>query len=114
MKVIRRDSDGTLAYRDGMWTATLLQVLRAVFPDTTVNREAIRPYLQTGFPWQTPALPTPISGLSSSANRTLARTASLRTWRGLMLCWMPADGGSRLRTRAGVYACRLFGLEHVW
>jgi putative hydrolase of the HAD superfamily len=57
VKVILWDFDGTLAYRDGMWSATLLEVLHAAFPDTTVSREAIRPYLQTGFPWHTPALP---------------------------------------------------------
>ena len=57
MKVILWDFDGTLAYRDGMWSATLLEVLHAAFPDSTVSREAIRPYLQTGFPWHTPTLP---------------------------------------------------------
>jgi len=57
VKVILWDFDGTLAYRDGMWSATLLEVLRSAFPHTTVTREAIRPYLETGFPWHTPSLP---------------------------------------------------------
>ena len=56
MKVILWDFDGTLGYRDGMWGATLLEVLRSACPETRVGREAIRPYLQTGFPWHTPAL----------------------------------------------------------
>ena len=57
MKVILWDFDGTLAYRDGMWSATPLEVLRSTCPDTHVTREQIRPYVQTGFPWHTPSLP---------------------------------------------------------
>jgi len=56
MKVILWDFDGTLAYRDGMWSATLLEVLRSAIPETPVSREAIRPFLQTGFPWHSPSV----------------------------------------------------------
>ena len=44
------DFDGTLAYRDGMWSATLLSLLnKAGINDIPI--ENIRPYLRTGFTW---------------------------------------------------------------
>jgi putative hydrolase of the HAD superfamily len=44
------DFDGTLAYRDGMWSATLLSLLnKAGINDIPI--ENIRPYLKTGFTW---------------------------------------------------------------
>jgi putative hydrolase of the HAD superfamily len=53
------DFDGTLGYRDGMWSGTLLTILQREAPDLSVGREQIRPYMQTGFPWNTPDQPHP-------------------------------------------------------
>jgi putative hydrolase of the HAD superfamily len=57
MKAILWDFDGTLAYRDGGWSATLLEVLRSVYPETRATREDVRAFLATGFPWHTPLVP---------------------------------------------------------
>ncbi|HUU69417.1 MAG TPA: HAD family hydrolase [Planctomycetota bacterium] len=57
MKLLLWDFDGTLAYRDGMWTQALLDVLREHAPHLAVTREQIRPFLQSGFPWHDPDLP---------------------------------------------------------
>lgn len=46
------DFDGTLAYRDGRWTATLYELLAAAGVDVTYN--GLRPYLSVGFPWDSP------------------------------------------------------------
>ena len=44
------DFDGTLAYREGMWSATLLSLQnKAGINDVPI--ENIRPYLNTGFTW---------------------------------------------------------------
>jgi putative hydrolase of the HAD superfamily len=49
------DFDETLAFRSGKWSGTLVEVLKREMPehpaapDVTIN--AIRPYMQTGFPW---------------------------------------------------------------
>ena len=56
-KVILWDFDGTLAYRDGMWGAALLEVLQSASPETRASREAMRPFLQAGFPWHAPSIP---------------------------------------------------------
>lgn len=49
------DFDGTLGYRaGGMWTASLAKVLQSEMPDFPVEVEAIRPHMQSGFPWHTP------------------------------------------------------------
>ncbi len=49
MKYLLWDFDGTLGYREGMWSGALAEVLRR--HDMTIATERIRPYLQTGFPW---------------------------------------------------------------
>lgn len=55
MKYLIWDFDGTLGYRqNGMWSATLLEILRQERPDFHVTMEQIRPYLQAGFPWHNP------------------------------------------------------------
>ena len=47
------DFDGTLGFRDrGGWAVSLLEVLDSVLPSHTVMLDQIRPFLQTGFPWQ--------------------------------------------------------------
>ena len=47
------DFDGTLGYRPGQWSGTLVQVLRR-FTGREVDIEAIRPFMQKGFPWNNP------------------------------------------------------------
>jgi putative hydrolase of the HAD superfamily len=54
MKLILWDFDGTLTYREGMWTGSLIEVLRAEAPEIHMTRDDVRPYLQQGFPWHTP------------------------------------------------------------
>jgi putative hydrolase of the HAD superfamily len=44
------DFDGTLAYRDGMWSGTLFSVLNKNGIDD-ILLENIKPYLKTGFTW---------------------------------------------------------------
>ncbi len=54
------DFDGTLAFRrKGMWSAALVQVIQQELPGYPVTVEQIRPYLQSGFPWQAPDRPHP-------------------------------------------------------
>lgn len=51
------DFDGTLAYREGMWSSALLTALAEVEPNSRVRREQFQPFLQTGFPWHNPDQP---------------------------------------------------------
>lgn len=44
------DFDGTLAYRPGLWSGTMVEVLRR-FAGLDVDVETIRPFMQKGFPW---------------------------------------------------------------
>jgi putative hydrolase of the HAD superfamily len=48
------DFDGTLATRNGMWSACLHEALAAVAPDVVVAVEDLRPGLRNGFPWHAP------------------------------------------------------------
>ena len=57
MKVILWDFDGTLGFRDGMWSGTLIEVLQRRCPGLRATRDDIRPHIQTGFPWHTPSKP---------------------------------------------------------
>lgn len=52
------DFDDTLGYRiEGKWTASLAKVLQIEMPNFPVDVEAIRPHMQSGFPWMTPDVP---------------------------------------------------------
>lgn len=52
------DFDDTLGYRaEGKWTASLVKVLQTEMPGFPVDVEAIRPHMQSGFPWHTPEVP---------------------------------------------------------
>ena len=55
-RVVFWDFDGTLARRDGGWTACLHNVLldNGI---TEVTVERLRPHMQTGFPWHHPEVP---------------------------------------------------------
>ena len=54
MKTILWDFDGTLAHREGGWTAAITDALNFLFPDRTVTPDLVRPHLQMGFPWHSP------------------------------------------------------------
>jgi putative hydrolase of the HAD superfamily len=47
------DFDGTIAYRDGMWSGTLFSLL-GKNGINNIPIENIKPYLHTGFTWHTP------------------------------------------------------------
>jgi putative hydrolase of the HAD superfamily len=53
MKIILWDFDGTLAYREGMWSGTIYTVLEKN-NIRNISAEEIKPYLSTGFTWHTP------------------------------------------------------------
>jgi len=59
MKYLIWDFDGTLGYRAGMWTGTLLEVLHRDMPGHGYTAEEIHPHLQDGFPWHAPDLSHP-------------------------------------------------------
>ena len=48
------DFDGTLATRQGGWTGSLCDVVRAASPDASIDPERIRPHMRRGFPWHEP------------------------------------------------------------
>jgi len=55
MKYLIWDFDGTLGYRQGgMWSATLLEIMRQADPECNVSLDQIMPGLHNGFPWHTP------------------------------------------------------------
>ncbi|HEX9018979.1 MAG TPA: HAD family hydrolase [Anaerolineaceae bacterium] len=58
------DFEGTLAWRPSGWTGAVIKVLRKRAPEMTVSADQVRPYLQSGFPWQAPENPHP--GLDSN------------------------------------------------
>ncbi|MEO5930542.1 MAG: HAD family hydrolase [Candidatus Kapaibacterium sp.] len=45
------DFDGTLGYRAGMWSGTLLEILDGEMPGHGRTIDDIRPHLRSGFPW---------------------------------------------------------------
>lgn len=57
MQYIIWDFDGTLAFRSGMWSGTLIEVLRREMPGHPATISDIRPYMQDGFPWNRPEHP---------------------------------------------------------
>lgn len=50
MKLLIWDFDNTIAYRTGMWSSTLIEVLDQYHLGHTIKRDHIRPHLQAGFP----------------------------------------------------------------
>lgn len=48
------DFDGTLAHRPGQWSGTVHAVLQRAGLDNGIDREAVRPFCNAGFPWHTP------------------------------------------------------------
>lgn len=54
MNLLIWDFDGTLGYRDGGWTGTLLEVLEENTNLRITQHESIRHWLSKGFPWHSP------------------------------------------------------------
>jgi putative hydrolase of the HAD superfamily len=52
------DFDGTLGYRPGQWTGTMVQVMHR-FAGMQVDPEVVRPFMRKGFPWHNPERPNP-------------------------------------------------------
>ena len=52
------DFDGTLGYRTGRWSGTLVQVLDR-FAGRKIDIETVRPFMQRGFPWDSPDVANP-------------------------------------------------------
>ena len=50
-RVVMWDFDGTLAWREGLWSGCLLEVLDEHEPGHTATLETIRARLRGGFPW---------------------------------------------------------------
>lgn len=59
MRVLLWDFDGTLGYRDRMWSGVLVEVVSSEAPGLNITRDDVRLYLQSGFPWHTPEVPHP-------------------------------------------------------
>ena len=57
MKTIFWDFDGTLGKREGGWTGTLYEVLKAEMPDTSITQDQFRGRMNSGFPWHNPEIP---------------------------------------------------------
>ena len=53
-KAILWDFDGTLAFRDGLWSGCLAEVLQEREPAAGITRDHVRPLMLTGFPWHEP------------------------------------------------------------
>lgn len=76
-KVLLWDFDGTLAYREGGWTGTLVEILRTEEPGLAVDREQLRPHMRHGFPWHEPEIPHPeIQGAAAWWSRAVPRFAA--------------------------------------
>lgn len=59
MRTILWDFDGTLGYRDGMWSGCLVEVLDEQEPGHAWCVDDFRPSLRDGFPWHAPDVPHP-------------------------------------------------------
>lgn len=55
-KYLLWDFDHTLAYRDGMWTQTIYDLLNKL-DCRDLSPDDISPYMKSGFPWHTPEVP---------------------------------------------------------
>jgi putative hydrolase of the HAD superfamily len=58
-RVLLWDFDGTLAFREGMWSGTFLEIMGSELPGLVLGPGDVRPLLGTGFPWHTPMVPHP-------------------------------------------------------
>jgi hypothetical protein len=68
-RLVLWDFDGTLAWRPGMWSGCVMEVLDEIEAGHAVTAEQLRNGLRSGFPWHAPNEPHP----------QLVRLSSLRT-----------------------------------
>ena len=57
MKLLIWDFDGTLGERKGAWSGALVEVLER--EGIAAQRECLRPFIQSGFPWHAPEIVRP-------------------------------------------------------
>lgn len=57
MKILLWDFDGTLAYRENLWSESLLKALDIIAPGHNRTIEVLKTYLNKGFPWHEPMKP---------------------------------------------------------
>lgn len=55
VKYLLWDFDNTLAYRDGMWSRIIYELLNE-YGYNTFSVDDIRPHLESGFPWHSPKI----------------------------------------------------------
>lgn len=58
-RVIFWDFDGTLGHRPEAWSGTLAAVCAERYPEASLTREDIHPFIRAGFPWHVPETPHP-------------------------------------------------------
>lgn len=54
MNLLVWDFDGTLAYREGLWSGTLESIVKRHCPDSTLSQADFRPFLAQGYRWHAP------------------------------------------------------------
>jgi phosphoglycolate phosphatase-like HAD superfamily hydrolase len=64
MKLLIWDFDGTLAFREGLWSSAVAEVACAHIPGCQAARADFLSHLQSGFPWHSPELPHTHIGLT--------------------------------------------------
>ncbi len=58
-RLVMWDFDGTLAFREGLWSSALMAALDQLCPGHSVLRDDLRPSLRDGFLWHYPERPHP-------------------------------------------------------
>lgn len=53
-KVLFWDFDGTLVYSNSLWSKSAHKAMLDVNPSSTITWEELRPYMQSGYTWDTP------------------------------------------------------------
>jgi HAD superfamily hydrolase (TIGR01549 family) len=61
MRYLIWDFDGTLGYREGGWSGSILEVLEAHGMRRSLTADDIRPHIRTGFRWHDPSKVYPAS-----------------------------------------------------
>jgi putative hydrolase of the HAD superfamily len=107
VRAILWDFDGTLGYREGMWSGCLVEVLDQHEPGHAWCADDFRPSLRDGFPWHTPDVPHP-------------ELATPDSWWGPIESILAGAYGSvgydedRSRALAGLARARYVNPSHGW